>query len=54
MLVSQKRDLAATHEYFTCALEHGSRLTEVSSDRAAAYPRVAEELLPIARHLVEQ
>jgi transposase-like protein len=46
VLVSQKRDLAATRRFVTCALEHGSHPTEVSSDRAPAYPRVVDELLP--------
>jgi transposase-like protein len=48
VLVSQKRDLAATHRFFTRALEHGPRSTEVTTDRAPAYPRVLDELLPAA------
>ena len=54
VLVSQNRDLAATHRFFTRALEHGPRPTEVSTDRAPAYPRVVDELLPSACHVVEQ
>jgi transposase, IS6 family len=38
VLVSEKRDLAATRRFFTRALRHGSRPTEVSTDRAQAYP----------------
>jgi transposase, IS6 family len=54
VLVSQKRDLAATRRFFTRALDHGPRPTEVSTDRALSYPRVIEELLPSACHIVEQ
>ncbi|MDQ3765538.1 MAG: IS6 family transposase [Actinomycetota bacterium] len=54
VMVSQKRDLAATRRFFTRALEHGTRPTEVSTDRASAYPRVVDELLPAACHVVEQ
>jgi IS6 family transposase len=52
--VSAKRDRAATRRFFTRALEHGSRPSEVSTDRAPAYPRVLEELLPSACHVLEQ
>jgi transposase, IS6 family len=54
VLVSQKRDLVATRRFFTRALEHGIRPSEVTTDRAPAYPRVHEELLPAARHVMEQ
>jgi IS6 family transposase len=54
VLVSQKRDLAATRRFFIRALEHGSCPTEVSTDRAQAYPRVLDELLPTACHVTEQ
>ena len=54
VLVSQKRDLAATRRFFTRALEHGSRPSEVTTDRAPAYPRVLDELLPAACHVMEQ
>ena len=54
VLVSQKRDLAATRRFFTRALEHDPHPTEVSTDRAPAYPRALDELLPTACHIVEQ
>jgi transposase, IS6 family len=54
VLVSAKRDRAATRRFFTRALQHGPRPTEVSTDRAPAYPRVIEELLPAACHVTEQ
>jgi transposase, IS6 family len=54
VLVSEQRDLAATRQFFTRALQHGARPTEVSTDRAPTYPRVLDELLPAACHIVEQ
>jgi transposase, IS6 family len=54
VLVSPKRDLAATRRFFTHALEHGLRPSEVTTDRAPAYPRVIEELIPAACHVTEQ
>ena len=53
VLVAQKRDMAATPRFVTRALEQGPRPTEVSTDRAPAYPRVLEELLPAAHHVME-
>jgi IS6 family transposase len=54
VLVSEKRDLAATRRFFTRALEHSPSPGEVSTDRAPAYPRVLDELLPSACHITEQ
>jgi IS6 family transposase len=54
VLVSQKRDLAATRRFFLGALGHGLRPSEVTTDRALAYPRVIEELIPAACHVTEQ
>jgi transposase-like protein len=54
VLASEKRDLAATRRFFTRALEHGPRPSEVTTDRAPAYPRVLDELLPAACHVMEQ
>jgi transposase-like protein len=54
VLVSEKRDMAATRRFFTRALEHGPSPSEVTTDRAATYPRVLEELLPAACHVTEQ
>ena len=54
VLVSENRDLTATRRFFTRALNHGPHPTEVSTDRAPAYPRVLDELLPSARHVVER
>jgi len=52
--MSERRDLAATRRFFTRALAYGARPTEVSTDRAPAYPRVLDEMLPAACHVVEQ
>ena len=54
VMVSQKRDLAATGRFFTRSLDHGSSPIEVTTDRAAAYPRVLDELAPAACHVTEQ
>ncbi len=51
VLVAQKRDLAATRQFFIRALEHSPRPAEVSTDRAPAYPRVLDELLPSSCHV---
>jgi IS6 family transposase len=54
VLVAQKRDLAATRRFFTRALEHGPRPSEVTTDRAPAYPRVLDEVMPAACHVTKQ
>jgi transposase, IS6 family len=54
VLVSEKRDLAATRRFFVRALEHGAWPSEVSTDQAPAYPRVLDELIPAACHVTEQ
>jgi transposase-like protein len=54
VLVSEKRDLGATRRFFARALEQGPHPREVCTDQAPAYPRVVDELLPAACHVVEQ
>jgi transposase, IS6 family len=54
VLISEKRDLAATHRFVTRALWHGSRPTEVSTDRATAYPRTLDDLLPATCHAMKK
>ena len=54
VLFPQKPDLAATRRFFTRALEHGPSTTEVTTDHAAAYPRVLDKLVPAACHITEQ
>jgi transposase-like protein len=54
VLVSEKRDLGTTRRFFIRALDHGPCPTEVTTDRAPAYPRVIEQLIPAACHITEQ
>jgi IS6 family transposase len=54
VLVSEKRELAATRRFFTHALKHGPSPTDVTTDRAPAAPRVLDELLPAACHNMER
>ena len=54
VLASPKRDLAATRRFFARALNAARGPTEVTTDRAPAYPRVLDELVPEAWHVVEQ
>jgi transposase, IS6 family len=54
VLVSEQRDTAAARRFFTRALAHAPAPVEVTTDRAAAYLKVLDELLPAARHVIEQ
>jgi IS6 family transposase len=54
VLLSGRRDLAAARRFFTRALQAGTVPTEVTADRAPAYPRVLGEPIPSAVHVVEQ
>ena len=54
VLLSQRRDLAAARRFFTRALRAGTIPAEVTTDRAPAYPRVLDELIPSALHTVER
>jgi transposase, IS6 family len=54
VLLSQRRDLAAARRFFTRALHAGTTPAEVTTDRAPAYPRVLDELIPSALHTVER
>jgi IS6 family transposase len=54
VLLSEKRDWAATRRFFTQALHHGTHPSAVTTDKAPAYPRVLDELVPAACHLTEQ
>jgi IS6 family transposase len=54
VLAAEKRDLAAARRFFAQALEQAPRPSEVTTDRAPAYLRVLDEVLPGALHVVEQ
>lgn len=45
--LSTERDLSSAQTFFTRALTTGAVPVEVTTDRAPAYPRVVEELLPV-------
>ncbi|WP_131770195.1 IS6 family transposase [Candidatus Protofrankia californiensis] len=51
VFASEHRDLAAARRFFTVALLHGRRPVEVTTDQAASYPRILDELLPATRHI---
>jgi transposase, IS6 family len=53
-MLDPQRTANTTRRFFTRALQHGRRPTEVTTDRVPAYPRVADELLPNACHITEQ
>ncbi len=53
VLVSKKRDLAATRRFFTRALRHTPRPSEVTTDRAPAYPCVLDGCCPPRTHVME-
>ena len=46
VLVSPKRDKTAARRFFTRALAGVTPPAEVTTDRAPAYPRIVEDLLP--------
>ena len=46
VLLCVRRDLAAARRFFTRALRAGTIPAEVTTDRARAYPRVLDELIP--------
>jgi IS6 family transposase len=54
VLLPRSRDLAAARRFFTRALRAGTVPAEVTTDRAPVYPRVLDELVPSALHIVEQ
>ncbi len=53
-MLSVRRDLAAARAFFSRALAVGVYRVEVTTDRAPAYPRVLDEQLPAALHVVER
>jgi transposase-like protein len=54
VLLSVRRDLAAARRFFTRALRAGTVPVEVTTDRAAAHPRVLDEFIPSALHTTER
>jgi transposase, IS6 family len=54
VLLSDRRSASAARAFFTRALTSRPVPSEVTTDRAAVYPRVLDELVPAARHVHEQ
>jgi IS6 family transposase len=54
VLLSEHRDTAGACRFFIRALRHGPVPVEVTTDKAAAYLRVLDELAPAALHVTEQ
>jgi transposase, IS6 family len=54
VLLSQRRDGAAARAFFGRSMSCGRRPVEVTTDRAPVYPRILDELVPSARHILEQ
>jgi IS6 family transposase len=54
VLLSERRDLAAARRFFLRALRAGTIPVEVTTDRAPAYPRVLDELIPSALHVTQR
>ena len=54
VLLSIRRDLAAARRFFTRALRAGTLPAELTTDRAPAYPRVLDELIPSALRTVQR
>ena len=52
--LSARRDLTTARTFFTRALAAGAVPVEVTTDRAPAYPRVLDELIPTALHDTER
>ena len=52
--LSRRRDLASARRFFNRALTSGTVPVEIATDRAPAYPRVLDELVPSALHVTKQ
>ena len=52
--VSTRRNADAARLFFARAMTYGLAPVEVTTDRAAVYPRVIDKLLPGARHVVDR
>jgi transposase, IS6 family len=54
VIVCERRDARAARAFFTRARAYGPAPVEVTTDRAPVYPRVIDEFVPAARHVLEQ
>jgi transposase-like protein len=53
-VVSERRNAHAAREFFARTLKSGPAPVEVTTDRAPVYPLVIDDLVPAARHVLEQ
>jgi transposase-like protein len=54
VVLSDRRDAKAARRFFPSALSHSTRPAEVTTDGAVVYPRVLDESVPEACHVVER
>ena len=54
VMLSERRDAPAARRFFEAALVCAARPVEVTTDRAATYPAVLDQLLPGAFHNTEK
>jgi transposase-like protein len=54
VLLSEQRDTLVARRFFTRALRYGPAPVEVTTDKAAPYLPVLDELVPAAAHVTEQ
>jgi transposase, IS6 family len=54
VFLSERRDGPAARAFFTSALRFGAVPVEITTHRAPVYPRVVDEFVPGARHVLEQ
>jgi transposase, IS6 family len=54
VLVFERRNAGAARAFFTRALSSGPAPVEVTTDRAPVYPRIIDDLVPAARHVLER
>jgi transposase, IS6 family len=54
VMLSERRDTQAARRFFDGAMVCGARPVEVTTDRAATYPAVLDQLLPGAFHNLEK
>jgi IS6 family transposase len=54
VLVSERRDAVLARAFFGRALTLGPAPVEVTTDRAPVYPRIVDDLVPFAHHVLEQ
>jgi IS6 family transposase len=54
VLISERRNARTARAFFARALNSGPAPVEVTTDRAPVYPRIIDDLVPAARHVLEQ